>query len=98
MPVKNITFGSLFKIIVWSQICLWLLFIALVGAVAFMAPGVVVIYDGEAGNTMEAWRSLSTILGGGAAFTIVVGGLGAAGLKLFGGILPLGMVTFREQS
>ncbi len=97
MPIKKITFGSLFKIIVWSQICVWLLFILFLGAVAFMAPGVVIYYDGEAGSAIEGWKNLSATFAAGTAFILLIGGLGAAGLKLFGGILPLGMVTFEEQ-
>ncbi len=97
MPVKNMTFVSLFKILVWSQICLWVLLILFLGVVASMVPGVVVIYDGEAGNMMEALRSLPILFGVGAAFILLVGSLGAVGLKLFGEILPLGTVSFREQ-
>ncbi len=98
MPVKNITFGSLFKIIVWSQVCLWLLFALFWVALAFMAPEAITINQVPAENTMEALRGLIIVFGVGAVFTLLVGGLGAAGLKLFGGILPLGMVAFREQS
>ncbi len=96
MPVKKMTFGSLFKIITWSQICLWILFAIFWTVLAFVAPESININDVQAENTIEALKGLPILFGVGAMFSLLAGGLGALALKLIGGFLPLGEVNFKE--
>ena len=90
VKVNELKFGTIFKIVFWSGLLIWIGIFFLTIIVAFVAPDSISINDQEAQTTAQALGAAPIFLIVGAVFSLLGAALGSVLLKLFGSMLPLG--------
>ena len=94
--VRDLSFGTLFRIVFWAGLLAWSLAVVLVILLAFIAPGSVSINEAAAQSTQEALGAAPIFAAFGVVLSSLFAALGAGLLKLFGIILPLGRARLSD--
>jgi hypothetical protein len=96
IAIRELSFGTLFKIVFWAGACVWILLAGIVVVLAFVAPGSIVVNGVRATSAGEAIGAAPIFLILGAIFTSIFAIVGVALLWLVGRFLPLGTINTRD--
>ena len=95
-PIKNLSFGTIFKIIFWAGVLFWGVVSILVLISAFVSPSSISVSGKQAMSTAEALMAVPMLLILGSAVAAMGAAVCGGLLKLFGGLLPLGSARLSD--
>lgn len=95
-PTGKLTFGSVFKLVFWANAAIWVLLALIALLLAFVSPEMINVNGKQAHTLVQALPAVPIILIAGGIFSALGAALGAVLLKVFGAVLPLGAIEWRE--
>ena len=96
VAIKELSFGTLFKIVFGAGACVWVLLASIAVVLALVAPGSIIVNGVRATSTAEAIGAAPIFLIIGAVFTSIFAIVGGGLLWLVGRFLPLGTINTRD--